>query len=117
MTAILSICRARWWTNPTDRVLDDEIPVVELGIERILDQFVISMILALVRESDPQRGQRYKSPRATTSRRHAYRIGAYPETLTIWLVECVVLASDTISRSPRSAPTRQHVITAPQPQS
>jgi hypothetical protein len=53
MTAILTICRARWWTNLTDRVLDDEIPVVELGMERILDQFVISMILALVRESDP----------------------------------------------------------------
>src|SRR6516164_10591982 len=40
-------------TNLTDRVLDDEISVIELGMERILDQFVVSMILTLVRESDP----------------------------------------------------------------
>src|SRR5262249_38414196 len=37
-------------TNLTNRVLDDEITVIELGVERILDQFVVSMILALVRE-------------------------------------------------------------------
>ena len=29
---------------------ESEIPVIELRMERILDQFVISMILALVRE-------------------------------------------------------------------
>ena len=36
----------------TCRVLDDEIPIIELGMKRILDQFVISMVLALVCESD-----------------------------------------------------------------
>src|SRR5215831_10588778 len=40
-------------TNLTCCVLDDEIPVIELGMKLILDQFVISMILALVREGAP----------------------------------------------------------------
>jgi hypothetical protein len=38
--------------NLANRVLYREIPVIELRMKRILDQFVISMILALARESD-----------------------------------------------------------------
>src|SRR6516225_9667949 len=38
-------------TYLANRVLYDEIPVIELRMKRILDQLVVSMILALVRES------------------------------------------------------------------